>query len=369
MIRVIALVAVIVAVVACVEAPAFDSASYLRRSYVQQVGADLAAQIEIPYALSSGVLAQVGDRLSSRGSVRRRASHVVDLIFGSLGLEYALYPTLSAEGTFRARRGNCLSFVNLFVGLARRIGLNAIYVEVVDQRGWSYRHGTVVSRGHIVAGIQIDGVLETFDFLPYRPKSYRDLQPLDDRLAIAHFYNNLGAEALIAEDLVLAEQHLSLVGRIAPDFVNGLNNLGVCLARLGKLDAALAAYQRGLDLEPDNVAVLTNAARIYQEKGHQQEAEAILARIHETRQASPYFYVYQGEKAIAEGDLESAMGFLREALRRDGELPEVHLGLVKLYLALGDFERARHFLARVQELDASHPEIDSYRVFLTESPR
>ncbi len=369
MLRVMFLVVLLGAFIGCAEAPVFDSAGYLRDHYSQQLGAELAAQVEIPYSVSPAVLSEIDATLSSRGSERRRASQVVDLIFGSLGLEYALFPTLSAEETYQARRGNCLSFVNLFIALARHVGLNAFYVEVVDQRGWSYRHGTVVSRGHIVAGMYLDGVLETFDFLPYRPKSYRDLKPLDDRLAIAHYYNNLGAEALIAEDLVVAEQHLSLVERIAPEFVNGLNNLGVCLARLGKLDAALAAYQRGLELEPENVAVLTNAARIYQERGLREAAEAMLAKIKATRQASPYFYVYQGEQAIADGDLDGALDSLREALRRDSELPEVHLGLVKLYLALGDFDKARHFLDRARRLDASHPEITSYGAILAVSPR
>ncbi|MEM7587601.1 MAG: tetratricopeptide repeat protein [Acidobacteriota bacterium] len=342
-------------ITACAEAPAFDSAAYLQSGYERELG--VGGPFEVPFALSPESLAEIESQLSSRGSARRRAGRVVEWIFGSLGLEYALYPTLDAEETLRARKGNCLSFVNLFIGVARHIGLNAFYVEVVDQRGWSYRQGTVVSRGHIVAGVHLDGVLETFDFLPYRPKSYRDLQPLEDRLAVAHHYNNLGAEALISGDLETAEKHLSLVQRIAPDFVNGLNNLGVCLVRLGKTEAALAIYREGLELEPENIAVLTNAARLFQEQGLHEKAQVLLTRIESTRHASPYFYVYQGERAIAQGELDQALGFLREALRRDSELPEVHLGLVRLYLALGDLDEARHFLIRARQLDASHPEL------------
>ena len=55
----------------------------------------------------------------------------------------------------------------------------------------------VVSQGHIVAGMYLDGVLRTFDFLPYRQKAYKDFKPIDDLTAAAHYYNNLGAEALL----------------------------------------------------------------------------------------------------------------------------------------------------------------------------
>ncbi|MEM7357298.1 MAG: tetratricopeptide repeat protein, partial [Acidobacteriota bacterium] len=79
-------------------------------------------------------------------------------------------------------------------------------------------------------------------------------------------------------------------------------------------------------------------------------------------------YVYRGEQALARGDHQEALTHLREALRRDSEIPEVHLGLVKLYLALGDLRRARHHLRRVEKLDPSHPEAEAYRQLLAESP-
>ena len=369
MARSVPLFAVFLAFVACSEVPPFDSVGYLRSRVAEQLGTGAAAAIEIPFELESEILALVDARLRPAGSERRRARQVVDLVFGHLGLEYAYYPTRTANETFRARQGNCLSFVNLFVALGRHVGLNPFYVEVVDQRGWSYQQGMVVSRGHIVAGMRLDGNLETFDFLPYQPKSYRDLEPLDDRRAVAHFYNNLGAEALLAGDLPAARKHLDQVGAIAPDFVGGMNNLGVCLARLGELEEALLTYRRGLDLEPSNVAVMSNAARLYQQLGYPREAEVLLARIRDTRQASPFFYVYQGELALAENDFETALKHLREALRIDSEVPEVHLGLVKLHLALGEVARARHHLSRALKLDPTHPDADPYRQLLTEYER
>lgn len=352
---------------ACSEAPPFDSADYLRGILAEQLPGSPAVTIEIPFELDSDLRGWAEARARVAGSERRRAQRILDLVFGELGLEYAYYPTRTASETFRQRRGNCLSFVNLFVALGRQAGLHPFYVEVVDRQGWSYRQGMVVSHGHIVAGLRIAGALETFDFLPYQPRTYHDLVALDDRQAVARFYNNLGAEALLTGDLVAAREHLDLVATLAPDFVDGMSNRGVCLARLGQLDEALLLYRRGLDLDPANLAVMSNAARLHQQLGHAREAEALLARVRETRRASPYFYLYQGERALAEDELDVALTHLKEALRLDSELPEVHLGLVKLYLALGELERARHHLRRALSLDPTHPEADPYRRLLAEA--
>ena len=70
--------------------------------------------------------------------------------------------------------------------------------------------------------------------------------------AAAHYYNNLGGEALLAGDNDRARALLETATRIAPDFVKAWNNLGVSFARADRFEDALATYQHGLGLEPDN---------------------------------------------------------------------------------------------------------------------
>jgi Tfp pilus assembly protein PilF len=43
-----------------------------------------------------------------------------------------------------------------------------------------------------------------------------------------------------------------------------------------------------------------------------------------------------------------------KALRLDTEAPEVHVGFVKVYLALGEMDKARHHLERALKLDATN---------------
>ncbi len=342
--------------VGCSTYKPFDSVGYLRGQYAERVGAERAAAIAVPFALDDRVRARLDRELPIAPQEERRVDDVLDYVFHHLDLQYSMVPTRSAVETFDSHRGNCLSFVNLFVGIARERRLDPFYVEVTDLQKWNRRENTVISQGHIVAGLYVNGRLATYDFLPYRPKSYRDFKPIDDLTAAAHFYNNLGAEALLAGELDKAQSLIEIATRIAPRFDKALNNLGVCYARRGQLDRALEVYRQGLAASPDNPLILTNQARAYQELGRTAEAKGILAKIESGNTTNPYFFVYEGEVALADGDTHKALDYMVRALRLDTELPEVHLGFVKVYLALGDTEKARHHLQRALQLDASNAE-------------
>ncbi len=343
----------------------FDSSGDLREKFAAGVGPEKAARLAVPFELSPETLAQVGLHLKPNGTETRRAEEVLSYIFETIGLKYEQLPTRDAEGTLRARRGNCLSFVNLFVGLARHARLSPFYVEVTDYQRWTYKDGLVLSQGHVVAGMYIDRGLKTYDFLPYRPKGYRGFKPIDDLTAAAHYYNNLGAEALMAGDVARAREMIETATEIAPQFVKGLNNLGVLRARAGDFAGAEAAYRKGLGLEPDNPALLDNLAQLLVREQRRAEAEPLIDRLTTAENSSPFFFVYRGEEALARGDTEAALKFMVEALRRDSETPEVHLGLVKVYLALGDIEKARHYLARALRLDATNAEARRYAEMLS----
>ncbi len=338
----------------CGQYQRFDSVGHLREQYAGQVGAATAAHLIVPFELDGQVRAGIEHKLRPAPTELRTLNSVLNFIFEDLDLHYALNPTHTAVETFREHRGNCLSFVNLFVGLARERGLNPFYVEVTDYQKWNHRAGMVVSQGHIVAGMYLDGELKTYDFLPYRPKAYKDFNPIDDLTAAAHFYNNLGAEALMDGDLPRANELLAIATRIAPRFEKAVNNLGVAKARGGDLPGALELYQKGLAISPDNAMILTNMTRAYQQLGRAKDADDLLAKIEASNTSNPFFFVYQGEMALSRGENQKALDYMVKALRLDTEAPEVHVGFVKVYLAMGEMDKARHHLERALKLDATN---------------
>lgn len=342
----------------------FDGSQALASEFEQRLGADWRGRAVVPFAVGDELRAAIDERVSPAGSEARRRDAVLDFIFGWVGLEYALTPTRTAGQTFTATRGNCLSFVNLFVAVGRERRLNPFFVEVEDYQRWNYHDGVVVSRGHIVGGMYVDGEMATYDFLPYRPKSYRDFRPITDLAAAGHYYNNLGAEALMANDLETAERWLDIAVRLTPDFDKAINNFGLVLVRRNRLDEAVRVYEEGLLLHPDNVPLLTNLARAYQLQGRNARAMEVLDVLESLDIASPFFYVYRGDAALATGDAASALDYMRQALRSDSEIPEVHVGLARVFLALGRLREARHHIERALTLDSTHGEARRYATLI-----
>lgn len=356
------------ALAACAGYVPFDGTQALAPEFEQRLGPEWQQEIVVPFAIDDELRLAVDERVSPAGSEASRRDAVLNFIFGWVDLEYALTPTRTAAQTYAAARGNCLSFVNLFVAVGRERRLNPFFVEVRDYQRWNYQDGVVVSRGHIVAGMYVDGEMATYDFLPYRPKSYRDFRPITDLAATGHYYNNLGAEALMAGDLEAAERWLEVSTRLTPDFDKAINNYGIVLLRRNRLDDAVRAYEQGLELHPANVPLLTNLVRAYQLQGRHERAGELLDLLEGLNRASPFFYVYRGDAALAAGDSAAALDYMRRALRADSEIPEVHVGLARVYLATGRLDEAKHHIERALRLDATHEEARKYAALIERGP-
>lgn len=340
----------------CSQYRTVDSVAELRTAMQRRLAGGSADQLVVPFEIDDEIRRQLAAYRSRTRNERRQTEEILDFVFDEFGLRYVGAPTRNAVETFDSHEGNCLSFVNLFIGLARDIGLHPFYVEVEDYQRWSFEEGAVLSRGHIVAGMLLDGRLSTFDFLPYRPKAYRDLEPIDDLTAAAHYYNNLGAEALLRGEDGKAEDHLLLAHALAPDFAKAINNLGIVYLRRGETGRAVALLREGLEEHPEDVPLLTNLARALTRGGHSEEATAILDRLERIRQLSPSYYLFRAMEELAADDPRAALRQLREAQRLDPDLPALHLALAKVYLAMGDAEEGRRQLRRTLELDPADEE-------------
>ncbi|MEM9404974.1 MAG: tetratricopeptide repeat protein, partial [Acidobacteriota bacterium] len=260
---------------ACTGYVPFDEQAHLQSQLESRLPENLRGLVVPPYQVSEGVLEEAAVRVKPNLRERDRVDAILDYIFGTVGLQYELTPTRSANRTAMEGKGNCMSFVNLFVGIGRKNRLNPFYVEVKDYQRWNYQDGVVVSRGHIVAGLYVDGDLRTYDFLPYAPKSYKDFKPIEDLTAMAHHYNNLGAEALMENRLAEATRNLELARLLDRDFDKAINNFGVALLRNGRADEAVELYRDGLERHPANVPIMTNLARAYQQTGKTQQANEL----------------------------------------------------------------------------------------------
>jgi Flp pilus assembly protein TadD len=266
---------------------------------------------------------------------------------GMFSLEYAEV-TRTARDTFHDRQGNCLSFTMLFVSLARAIGLQASYQSVAVPPTWS-NDGQVVVASHVNTAVRTGrGEQTTVDFnvRPYR--SDERSRRVSDSYALALFYTNLGAEAMLRDDHAAALLYLREAAALRPDIAGIWVNLGVLYARHGRYEHAEAAYLRALEVDEDEPSALTNLALVYDAVGETAVAEEYRRRVRGYRERNPYYHFAVATKAYEEGQFDAALTSLRKALRLKSDDHEFYELRGQVEAALGksrdatqSFQRAR----------------------------
>jgi len=187
--------------------------------------------------------------VSPRQNPSQQVADLMDAVFGKKGLriKYDSNATLTATGTFEARAGNCMSFTILFVAMARHIGLDAYFKEVSEVISWDRRGEVIVRNQHMIVEVEIENGHKVVDFLPEAEKRYRAVRRISDERALAHYYNNLGVEALAVNEPQRALRFFDLALGADEGFGYGWTNAGVAHRRAGDFEAAEKNHLKALE--------------------------------------------------------------------------------------------------------------------------
>jgi Flp pilus assembly protein TadD len=268
----------------------------------------------------------------------------------SFDFTYTADLTLTAPQAFAHRRGNCMSFTALFVALARSAGIGAFLLSVEREPTIDRDDGLVVLNRHVVAAYRkSSGGVTTFDFFVQRSEPYLHRRVVDDVEATAMYHANLGGSAIRAGRESDAIQHLEIATVLSPEWAPGWINMGVARNRLGDSDAALDAYVRALEADPNESSALKNMAAIYFDRGLVREAEMAL-RAAAQHTANPFTLIAAADVEMVRGRYDAARGYLRTARKRYGSEPEVHLALARLADREGRPARAEKHRKRAEKL-------------------
>jgi len=265
--------------------------------------------------------------------------------------------TLTAIEAYTEREGNCLSFTNLFVALARSIGIQATTAMVLRVRGSEREGDLIVVNTHVVAVYQQAAQVTFYDFDQYRDRRPTAVRPLDDLWITALYLNNRGSDELRVGRPDLALTLFDDAVRLAPDFAGAWGNLGVARRRAGNVTGAFAAYEQALTVDSDNPTVLSNLAALYSSLGKEREARQALAAASVT-DASPHSLIVRGDLELAQGRPKEALDFFGRARRLDPDLGEAWVASARAALALGREATARRYVTKA--LDRS-PELAEAR--------
>ncbi|MCU0290959.1 MAG: tetratricopeptide repeat protein [Thermoanaerobaculaceae bacterium] len=272
----------------------------------------------------------------------------------SFGLEYDEI-TRTASQTFRDRRGNCLSFSNLFVAMARDVGLDVEFQEVDIPPDWTFDKDTFVLNRHINIFVGLGSMPpRVVDFNIGDFKSTYDMWKVSDRRARAHFYNNIGVERMQAGDTAVA---LACFRKAIADndagFSPAWTNLGTLYLRNGHPAHAEAAFLKALEASPTDLVAMSNLARLYERQGDRERAEAFQKRVTEHRRRNPYYRYKLALQAYRAQDYDSAIDHLKYAIGKRVNEDQFYYLLGLCYLRKGDQRAAGRWLARAEEVAAT----------------
>jgi len=267
-----------------------------------------------------------------------------------LDFEYDPHITLPADEAFETGRGNCLTFSSLFVAMAREVGLIAWYQEVKIPPVWSNVNQTMLVSKHVNAVVRDRKRNFTVDVSGRKKPAVEQVRRLSDTEAKAQYFNNLGADALIDENLPLAHAYFSKGLESDSQAAYIWSNLGVVLRRNGQTEDAILAYQTAMGLEPQQAVPLNNLYTIYEEDGYQELAEGLRVKVERNRRKNPYYLHYLAEVANEEQRYSDAIKLLSRAIDIDGNEYRFYFTLAQTQFLSGKTDVAHENLEQARRL-------------------
>jgi tetratricopeptide (TPR) repeat protein len=312
--------------------------------------------------LTPEMISYLDRNVDRNASATNRTRQLTDAILSSSRFELAYDElTRTADQTFEDRRGNCLSFTNLYIAMARNLGLDANYQEVDIPPYWSLTGEFLLLSKHVNVYIRThqdkDSVVD-FNFYDLSTKVEPNI--ISDQRAQALFYSNIGVERMLSGDTPAAFANFVASLQRDSTFSPAWVNLGILYRREGFPEYAEAAYFAALDDEPENVVAMSNLTSLYAEVGDMDLAEEYRQKVIKHRMQNPYYRYFLAKDAFENGDYEKAIKHLKYAIKKSEEESRFYSLLGLSYLMSGDREEAQLWMAKAESAASSQQERQVY---------
>ncbi|MCP4204792.1 MAG: tetratricopeptide repeat protein [bacterium] len=266
-------------------------------------------------------------------------------------LRYREGYTGTAQEAFETGEGNCLSFSQVVVAMARELGVRAFYMDVRQFEEFTKEGDLVIVAGHMTAGFDEGIERRILEFSVGPDVEYRNAVRISDETARAYYHSNRGAEHLQAGEIELALEWLEAATQVDPNLPDAWANYGVALRRNGQLREAEAAYRRAVELDPNFFPGYQNLVALYRMRGDGDAAKLLLEVLGRQTTRNPFVYLAVGDLSMDQGDWEGARQFYRQGRRLRRSDPDLLAALGEANLRLGDLEKAEKLLNKALKKD------------------
>ena len=258
--------------------------------------------------------------------------------------------TRTASETFRDRRGNCLSFTNMFIAMARHLGLNAQFQEVEIPPDWSMDGQSFVLSQHVNAYLELGPYSrKVVDFNIEDFKTSYEMRQISDQRALAHYFNNIGVEQMLdgMHGKALANFRRSIESDV--EFAAVWINLGVLYRRESKPVYAEAAFLKALDVDSKNMVAMSNLSNLYKAQGEMTLSELYQQRVNKHRMQNPYYRYMLAQKSYDAERYAEAVDHLKVAIRHQKADDGFYFLLGLSYFKLGDETAGQEWMNKAME--------------------
>ena len=288
-----------------------------------------------------------GHVLAGKTSVARLARLLGKLVDeGYFAHGYRPDLTQNAADTFAAKAGNCLSYTNMFVALARLAGLDARFQIVNVPPRFDADLGLLLRNTHInvlVANGEVRGLSRgdvTIDFNAIDTTDYPK-RVVSDAHARALYYNNLSVERWRDGDRREAFAYLRKAIETDPRNANLWVNLGAFHSKHGLYRHAVSAHGQALRIERFNRPAMGGLAVAYEGLGREDLAERFAQRVQSYRKRNPYYHFALAQVAFSRLSYGESVGLVDRALELKDDDHRFHRLKSRAHEMLGEAEAAQ----------------------------
>jgi Tfp pilus assembly protein PilF len=324
------------------------------------------------FKLDKDMIAMVKQKLLNDKSTRYKARVLLDHIFNSenISLQYEGNANVTASQAYHSKTANCMSLTIMAYALANEAKMNISFQKVEVPEYWVRNGQYNLLTGHVNLVVREHPYIERniiwgeramqIDFDPYVAKEYFPKKIIKKNTVLAMFFNNKGAEALVAKDYSTAYLYFKEAIEYDKSFSSAWGNLGVLYRFTEHYDVSVKVYRHTLSLESDNLTALKNLSLLLEDQNKDVEAVKINKYLHDIRKSNPYYYALLADEFFYKKKYYAAEEQYKKAIKLDDKRHEFYFGLAKVYYKLNKVELAKRSMRTAIKLNNVRSTNDHY---------
>ena len=326
--------------------------------WIDEAGTE-GVHLESPLRLSPQVRALARDKIGYDGTEKARLLKVVRFMSESegLGFQYQTQSSLPAEKAYSARRGDCMSYANLLVALARSLDVPVRFVRITQLPVTWEAGGRFFESSHMAVALGRNAswdqaVIVDFGNVHTSPWRFSLYDDVSDEEAFVLFQNNVAVQRLLAGDVATAEKILGFFQAHAPEVPEIANNLSLVLLQAGRNREAMDLLHSAVERFPRFRPLFANAVQAARRLGDDEMASALEARGKELLEDEPAWNFNEGMRSYHARAYSAAALRFEKALSADPDNVRLLAWSARAHLAAGNIRKG---LEQVERIRAGPP--------------